>query len=175
MIANISKIFEFDSAHRLTGLEGKEQNIHGHGYKLVVTINGEVDPITGMVLDPRVFQEAVSHILYSGWFKGEKIIPFDHSLMLHGSDPILEAIVASQAHISFNEKIRVIICVEQPTAEHLAHLFIKLIDGELQHVLMKEDGDKRPCVSRVEVWETADECAAVDVYTIEEDILEEEE
>lgn len=52
----ITKIFTFETAHILYGYDGKYKNIHGHSYKLFVTLKGV--PISdlnhnknGMVLD----------------------------------------------------------------------------------------------------------------------------
>jgi len=52
----ITKQFTFETAHALYGYDGKCRNIHGHSYKLDVTVIGE--PITdmdnvkcGMVID----------------------------------------------------------------------------------------------------------------------------
>jgi len=47
----ISKIFKFDSAHKLENYNGKCENLHGHTYKLIVSCSGEVDKKTGMVID----------------------------------------------------------------------------------------------------------------------------
>jgi len=47
----ITKIFEFDAAHRLPDYNGKCANLHGHRWKLEVTIEGEVDKKTGMIMD----------------------------------------------------------------------------------------------------------------------------
>ena len=47
---SITKVFTFDSAHHLNDYEGKCKNIHGHTYKLEVTVRGEVDK-SGLVLD----------------------------------------------------------------------------------------------------------------------------
>ncbi len=47
----ISKIFKFDSAHKLPNYSGKCANLHGHTWKLVVTFEKEVDEKTGMSMD----------------------------------------------------------------------------------------------------------------------------
>ena len=53
----------FNSAHRLANLNwSKEKNLevfgkcsydnyHGHNYELIVKLRGEIDPVTGMVID----------------------------------------------------------------------------------------------------------------------------
>ena len=47
---SVTKVFTFDSAHNLRDYEGACKNLHGHTYKLEVTVSGELDKI-GMVCD----------------------------------------------------------------------------------------------------------------------------
>lgn len=51
IIAYITKVFTFDSAHSLPNYPGHCRNIHGHTYKLEVTVKGEINQETGMVMD----------------------------------------------------------------------------------------------------------------------------
>lgn len=46
----IRKEFEFESAHHLPSHSGKCKSLHGHSYKLAVTIEGEINK-NGMVMD----------------------------------------------------------------------------------------------------------------------------
>ncbi|RYL95201.1 6-carboxytetrahydropterin synthase QueD [Sporolactobacillus sp. THM7-4] len=46
----VTKSFTFDAAHRLERYEGKCKNLHGHTYRLVVTISGYLNEI-GMAMD----------------------------------------------------------------------------------------------------------------------------
>lgn len=62
----ITKIFTFDSAHRLRHHDGKCRNLHGHTYKLEVTIGGvpqTVDgsnPQSGMIFDFGILKQIVN-------------------------------------------------------------------------------------------------------------------
>ncbi|MEZ5988237.1 MAG: 6-carboxytetrahydropterin synthase QueD [Planctomycetota bacterium] len=47
----VTKVFRFEAAHQLPDHPGKCRRLHGHGYRLEVTVGREVDPRTGMVLD----------------------------------------------------------------------------------------------------------------------------
>ena len=52
----VTKQFNFEAAHALWNYDGKCKNIHGHTYKLFVTvigkpINNNKDPKHGMVID----------------------------------------------------------------------------------------------------------------------------
>ncbi|MEA3514244.1 MAG: 6-carboxytetrahydropterin synthase QueD [Nanoarchaeota archaeon] len=46
----ISKEFVFDAAHKLLWHKGNCQNLHGHTYKLVVTVEGQLNE-NGIVMD----------------------------------------------------------------------------------------------------------------------------
>lgn len=64
----VSKEFTFDAAHFLTKYHGKCENLHGHTYKLRVTVEGEVQE-DGMVIDFLILKKIVK----------EKILDkFDH-------------------------------------------------------------------------------------------------
>lgn len=58
----LSKEFKFDSAHHLPNYHGKCEKLHGHTYKLRVTIGGEPDS-EGMIKDfaevKKIVQEKV--------------------------------------------------------------------------------------------------------------------
>ncbi len=75
---SVTKIFTFACAHSLPNHNGLCRNIHGHNYKLEVTIGGPVNPTNGdssqgMVID---FSE-LSNII-----KQAVIEPYDHALIL---------------------------------------------------------------------------------------------
>lgn len=58
----VTKEFTFDAAHHLHQYQGKCKNLHGHTYRLVVTVSGFVDEI-GMVIDfgdlKNIYQQAI--------------------------------------------------------------------------------------------------------------------
>ena len=51
LIASITKIITFDSSHKLLNYSGKCSELHGHTYKLEVTVRKRIDLKTGMVMD----------------------------------------------------------------------------------------------------------------------------
>jgi 6-pyruvoyltetrahydropterin/6-carboxytetrahydropterin synthase len=56
--------FHFAAAHRLPRYRGKCFNMHGHNYKLTVTLYGEPDPYTGILVDFGDIETAVKeHVL----------------------------------------------------------------------------------------------------------------
>jgi 6-pyruvoyltetrahydropterin/6-carboxytetrahydropterin synthase len=59
---NVTKIFTFDSAHNLLNYEGKCKNLHGHTYKLEVTIRGISDE-RGIVIDFSELKQFVNEVI----------------------------------------------------------------------------------------------------------------
>lgn len=55
----VTKIFTFDSAHFLPDYVGKCAKIHGHTYKLEVTLKGEIEFESGMLVDFVDLKQAV--------------------------------------------------------------------------------------------------------------------
>ncbi|MCQ2203944.1 MAG: 6-carboxytetrahydropterin synthase [Bacteroidales bacterium] len=74
----LTKEFEFEMAHLLDGYDGLCRNIHGHSYKLFVTVKGEPEkdpksPKMGMVLDFSVLKKIV---------KEEIVDRLDHAMLV---------------------------------------------------------------------------------------------
>lgn len=85
----LTKEFSFEAAHALDGYDGPCREIHGHSYRLFVTVRGvpssvEGDPKRGMVMDFGLLKRIV----------GEQIVSrLDHALMLRrtpGEAPLRE-------------------------------------------------------------------------------------
>ena len=79
----ITKEFNFETGHALHGYDGLCKNVHGHSYKLAVTVIGA--PIVdanqtknGMVIDFSDLKKIV---------KEEIVLPFDHATVLNVSSP----------------------------------------------------------------------------------------
>lgn len=56
----VTKEITFDVAHMLSYYEGKCANLHGHTYKLQVTVEADVDDITHMVLDFNILKQVLN-------------------------------------------------------------------------------------------------------------------
>ena len=74
----ITKIFSFEMAHALWNYDGPCRNIHGHSYRLFVTVSGNpvddpTDPRNGIVIDFGDLKKLVHE---------EIISVFDHSLTI---------------------------------------------------------------------------------------------
>jgi 6-pyruvoyltetrahydropterin/6-carboxytetrahydropterin synthase len=62
--ARLDVEFHFAAAHRLPRYDGPCSRMHGHNYRLVVGIEGDIDPGTGMVADFGRLQDIVrEHVL----------------------------------------------------------------------------------------------------------------
>lgn len=80
-IIRLTKEFSFEAAHALDGYDGPCREIHGHSYRLFVTVRGLPiadgdDPKCGMVMDFGTLKRIV----------GEEVVArFDHALVLQDS------------------------------------------------------------------------------------------
>jgi 6-pyruvoyltetrahydropterin/6-carboxytetrahydropterin synthase len=54
----ITKIFRFDSAHKLNDYSGQCANLHGHTYSLHISVKGEINK-NGLVMDFKDLKETV--------------------------------------------------------------------------------------------------------------------
>ena len=75
----ITKQFSFETGHALYGYDGKCRNVHGHSYKLSVTVNGTpINDTTnvkyGMVIDFGDLKKIV---------KEEIVYVFDHATVFN--------------------------------------------------------------------------------------------
>ena len=79
----ISKEFKFETGHALFGYDGLCKNVHGHSYKLTVTLMGTPisDPKNvkfGMVMDFSDLKKIVNQLI---------VVPFDHATVLNVDSP----------------------------------------------------------------------------------------
>lgn len=56
----ISREFRFDAAHNLVNYNGKCENLHGHTYKLKVTLEGSSEKDSGMIIDFTLLKKIVN-------------------------------------------------------------------------------------------------------------------
>lgn len=106
----LTKEFAFESAHALAGYDGKCREIHGHSYRLFVTVAGtpserEDDPKRGMVMDFGDLKRIV----------GSEIVDrLDHSFVMRRT-PESERIASTLG----GEFRNVILVDYQPTCENM--------------------------------------------------------
>jgi len=118
----ITKQFSFETGHALYGYDGKCKNVHGHSYKLSVTVFGK--PITdknnvkyGMVIDFGDLKKIVTE---------EIVDVFDHATVFNKNTPHVELAKELQNHGH-----NVILVDYQPTSEMMIIDFSKKIKKRL--------------------------------------------
>ena len=118
----ITKRFSFETGHALYGYDGKCRNVHGHSYKLSVTVIG--NPITdatnvkfGMVIDFTDLKTIV---------KEEIVNIFDHATVFNKNTPHVELAkeLEDRGH-------NVLLVNYQPTSEMMVIDFSKKIKPRL--------------------------------------------
>jgi 6-pyruvoyltetrahydropterin/6-carboxytetrahydropterin synthase len=118
----ITKQFTFETGHALYGYDGKCKNVHGHSYKLAVTVIGE--PIQdnsnvkfGMVIDFTDLKKII---------KEEIVDKFDHATVFNQNTPHIEL-----AHELKTRGHHVILVDYQPTSENMVVDFASRIKSRL--------------------------------------------
>jgi 6-pyruvoyltetrahydropterin/6-carboxytetrahydropterin synthase len=118
----ITKRFSFEAGHALYGYDGKCKNLHGHSYKLSVTVIGapitdKTNPKFGMVLDFTDLKRIVIE---------EIIDKFDHSTIFNKNTPHIKL-----AKTLRDEGHNVLLVDYQPTTECMITDFAKKITERL--------------------------------------------
>lgn len=118
----ITKQFSFETGHALYGYDGKCKNVHGHSYKLSVTVIG--NPIAdtgnvkfGMVIDFSDLKKIV---------KTEIVDVFDHATVFNKNTPHVE--LAKELE---NRGHNVLLVNYQPTSEMMVIDFAEKIKKHL--------------------------------------------
>ncbi|CAA0211059.1 6-pyruvoyl tetrahydropterin synthase family protein [Tenacibaculum maritimum] len=118
----ITKQFNFETGHALYGYDGKCKNVHGHSYKLSVTVIGQ--PITdasnvkyGMVIDFGDLKRIV---------KEDIVDVFDHATVFNKNTPHIELAKELQ-----DRDHHVILVDYQPTSEMMVIDFAEKIKKKL--------------------------------------------
>ena len=132
MQIRITKKFSFEMAHALLHHDGPCKNVHGHSYRLQVTLKGKPqkgrNPKAGMVMDftdlKKIVNEAIVH-------------PFDHALVLNEAAP-------RSMYAGLRDQ-KLILTAFQPTCENLLIHFVRLLGkkiktGTLHHLRLEETG-----------------------------------
>ena len=134
-VIRITKEFKFETGHALYGYDGLCKNVHGHSYKLSVTLLGT--PITdpdhvkyGMVMDFGDLKKIVKETI---------VTPFDHATVLNVDSPHKE--LADTMESRGHKIMRV---QYQPTSEMMVLDFAEKIKTrlpeqlKLHHLILRE-------------------------------------
>ena len=130
----VTKSVKFDAAHVLTNHQGLCKNLHGHTYRVDVSVAQPDDDARDMVIDFKDLKRIANEVVCAR---------FDHAFIYSTASTGEREIAA----VVEKNGMRTVAIPFRSTAENLAKLFF----GELRaHV---------PGLVAVKVWETADSAA----------------
>lgn len=143
----ITKEFSFETGHALYGYDGKCRNVHGHSYKLSVTVIGK--PISnpgevklGMVIDFGDLKKIV---------KEEIVDPFDHATVFNKNTPHIELAqeLETRGH-------KIILADYQPTSENMVIDFAERISSKLPETIKLHSLKLRETQTAYAEWYASD-------------------
>ena len=130
----VTKSVKFDAAHVLTNHQGLCKNLHGHTYRVEVSVTQPADDDGDMVIDFKDLKGIAAEVICDR---------FDHAFIYNtASEGEREIAAVVEKH-----GMRTVAIPFRSTAENLAKMFY----GDLKSRL--------PGLSAVKVWETADSSA----------------
>ena len=115
----LTKKFRLEMAHALVGYEGKCSRLHGHSYRLEVTVECDAAALQsngseeGMGIDFGAIKEIVERVI---------VEPYDHSLLLHHTPQTQEVVEVLSRHFEAVHALE-----WQPTSENILLHFASLI------------------------------------------------
>jgi len=142
----ITREFDFEMAHALWGYDGSCRNIHGHSYRLAVTVVGTAitdsrSPKKGMVMDFGDLKKII---------REEIIGDFEHALVISRETPMPEAI---DSHEMFG---KLLLVDYQPTSENLLLDFVARIKRKLPSGIRLHSMRLRETANSYAEWFAAD-------------------
>ena len=130
----VTKTVRFDAAHVLTNHQGLCKNLHGHTYRVDVSVSQAEDDDRDMVIDFKDLKTIANEVVCDR---------FDHAF-IYNTESAGEKEIAAVVE---KNGMRTVAIPFRSTAENLAKMFY----GELKLRI--------PGLSSVRVWETAESCA----------------
>jgi 6-pyruvoyltetrahydropterin/6-carboxytetrahydropterin synthase len=131
----ISKELRWEGAHRLVGDQGLCRHIHGHSFRLRISVEAPVDKV-GMGFAFGKIKATMQDLIDN---------KLDHALILWAEDPLLHALASdisrrtpigaqepTDAYVALKDVYsRVYAVPKNPTSENLAEHFWGIIEGRL--------------------------------------------
>ena len=133
-MTTVTKTIKFDAAHVLTNHQGLCKNLHGHTYRVDVSVAQAEGDVRDMVIDFKDLKRIAEEVVCSR---------FDHAFIYNTESEGEREIAAVVERYG----MRTVAIPFRSTAENLAKLFFKELKARI------------PGLSAVKVWETADSCA----------------
>lgn len=106
----IATEFRWEMGHRLPNHKGECKNIHGHSYKMIIELSGELDVKSGMIVDFYDLGLIVKPIVKK----------FDHSFLVYKNDTKL-------LNFLTENKMKKVVTDYFGTVENICNNFIDLI------------------------------------------------
>ena len=129
-----TKTVKFDAAHVLTNHQGLCKNLHGHTYRVDVSVAQAADDDRDMVIDFKDLKGIANEVICDR---------FDHSF-IYNTGSVGESEIAAVVE---KHGMRTVAIPFRSTVENLAKMFYNELKAKV------------PGLSAVKVWETADNCA----------------
>ena len=130
----VTKTVRFDAAHVLTNHQGLCKNLHGHTYRVDVSVAQAEDDERDMVIDFKDLKGIANEVICDR---------FDHAF-IYNTESAGEKEIAAVVE---KNGMRTVAIPFRSTAENLAKMFYNELKSRV------------PGLSAVKVWETADSCA----------------
>jgi len=136
----IAKEFRWEMGHRLPNHKGLCRNMHGHSYKMIVELEGEILQ-NGMIIDFYDLGLIIKPII-------EK---FDHSFMVNCKDKLLLDFLKKS-------KLKKVVVDYIATVENICNDFLNLISFRI-----KKNGIKNIKIITVKIFETPNSFAEMSI------------
>ena len=130
----VTKTVKFDAAHVLTNHQGLCKNLHGHTYRVDVSVSQAADDDRDMVIDFKDLKGIANEVVCDR---------FDHAF-IYNTESVGEREIAAVVE---KNGMRTVAIPFRSTAENLAKLFFSDLKARI------------PGLVAVKVWEAADSCA----------------
>lgn len=132
----ITRREEFEMAHILPGYNGPCGNLHGHSYKIEVTVEGPQDQPFGMVMDFKNLKEII-----------KSVVP-DHRFVFNGTNT--SNVERDLVEVLDKYGLKYVAYPFDTTAENMVVYFANLINEIIQKIPEYENSR----VVEVNLWET---------------------
>lgn len=133
-MTTVTKSVKFDAAHILTNHSGLCKNLHGHTYRVEISVSQDESSGSDMVIDFKDLKRIATEVICER---------FDHAFIYNtASEGEREIAAVVEKH-----SMRTVALPFRSTAENLSEYFYNELKSRI------------PGLSAVRVWETADSCA----------------
>ena len=135
LLLTATKEFTWDMAHMLDGHQGLCKNLHGHTYKMLVTVarkdhsTEQTGPSAGMVIDFKDLKNIIKETI---------VDKFDHALVLNKNSS--EAFELELIKLAIDHNKKIVLLDYRPTAEDMAkdffHRIMKVLEVKMPNVVL---------------------------------------